>query len=310
MEEFLNKFLYHNYKTKYNFNDVDNIFSCLDDNNLYKTVLYNLEINIKLENEDIQNQTDILKDVIIKQQKEINKLNDIINIYKNKYNINIDDLNNLTDYLSFKELLRNIKKFFNITFPFIAEEKILIFFENTDEYDFDLDDEYNEEDYENDIYNDKDYLKISLKMKKIDKIKFDIYLNNVYKLLDLFDTINYDDFEFLINSSSKSKLFKLFNKYKREFNQRNICNTNYCDETYFKDLLKDFKRNLKEYNDININEINIDSININKVKTKYKNNIDKIINIFDFDNNKINRNIYYYNSFKNLFEFLTKYIKE
>ena len=147
-------------------------------------------------------------------------------------------------------------------------------------------------------------------MKKIDKIKFDIYLNDVYKLLDLFDTINYDNFEFLINSSSKSKLFKLFNKYKREFNQRNICNPNYCDETYFKDLLKDFKHNLKEYKDININEIDIDSININKVKTKYKNNIDKIINIFDFDDNKINRNIDYYNSFKNFFEFLTKYIKE
>ena len=289
MEELLNKFLYHNYKTKYNFNDVDNIFSCLDDNNLYKTALYKLEINTKLENEDIQNQTDILKNEIIKKEKEINNLN---------------------DYLSFKELLRSIKKFFNITFPFIADEKILIFFENTDEYDFDLDDEYNEEDYENDIYNDEDYLKMSLKMKKIDKIKFDIYLNDVYKLLDLFDTINYDNFEFLINSSSKSKLFKLFNKYKREFNQRNICNPNYCDETYFKDLLKDFKHNLKEYKDININEIDIDSININKVKTKYKNNIDKIINIFDFDDNKINRNIDYYNSFKNFFEFLTKYIKE
>ena len=310
MEEFLNKFLYHNYKTEYNFNDVNNIFSCLDNDDFYKTALYSLEINKHLEREGIQCQTDILKNEIVKKEKKINELKDIINIYKNKYNINVYDLDNLNDYLSFKELLRSIKKFFNITFPFIADEKILIIFENTDEYDLDLDDEYNEEDYENDIYNDEDYLKMCLKMKKIEKIKFDIYLNDVYKLLDLFDTINYDEFEFLINSSSKSKLFKLFNKYKREFNQINICNPNYCDETYFKDLLKDFKRNLKEYKDININEINIDSININKVKTKYKNNIDKIINIFDFDNNKINRNIDYYNSFKNLFEFLTKYIKK
>lgn len=203
MEELINNFLYNDYKIKYNYNDIDNIFSCLNNDDFYKTALYKLETGMKLYREGICSQTEELKNEIIKQQKEINKLNNIINIYKSKYNINEDILNNLNDYLLFKDLLSDIKQFFNITFPFIIDKNILYIDEDIDNYDFDIDDEYNKEDYENDSYNEKDYLKISLKMKQIKKYRFDMYLKDVYKLLNLFLKIDVEDFIFLINSSAK-----------------------------------------------------------------------------------------------------------
>ena len=306
MDELINNFLYNDYKIKYNYNDIDNIFSCLNNDDFYKTALYKLETGIKLYREGICSQTEELKNEIIKQQKEINKLNNIINIYKSKYNINEDILNNLNDYLLFKDLLLDIKQFFNITFPFIVDKKILYIDEDIDNYDFDIDNEYNKEDYENDNYNEEDYLKISLKMKQIKKYRFDMYLKDVYKLLNLFLKIDIDDFVFLINSSPN--LIKLFKKYKKEFENIDIYNNNYY--YYFKDLINDFNLNFKRYKNININ-ININNFNINfdKLNIKFKNNIDNIINIFD--GNKIIKKYNskdYYNSFCNLFEFLTKYI--